>query len=673
MELTGKMHACTGCSMSKAFKKGIAHETKCRSDKKLGRVFVDLGGRKDVASVGGNHYPMIVKDDFTRRTWIYFLKSKSDAASAFRSFLASVLADGIPSLVEIVRSDNGGEVVRGEFASVCNELLIKQEFTPAYSPQYNGVAERGGSDRLSCCRRVRLAFLSVLRETTRVTVIRVLTSVGTIQETRNVTWEALPSQLPPPQPSLLPIEVAEEGGEERPETGEAESAGPGGQEVESESQEGLDEELVEPGGQEVESESFSPATHVPYNRLARHELANYNTAANENVEVREGRTRAQTRAVNHQIVSGLMANLGPISASEIIEALLVEQRASDTMELPRELIQDVETEPGSYREARQSKHAVIWDKAMSAQFEGLLRAGTFALAAKIVKAKAGLVAKGFKQKYGVDYLETFSPTANAASIRLLVALTCKYDLEFLHFDIEQAFVQSELDHEVFMKLPPGCESMSGKVVRFDKSLDGLRQACRTFLKRFVSDLKRISVEQSLSDPCVLRFMMRNEVMGVIAIHVDDFLCGGIESLAKIVVQALGDSFHTKNFGEVKFFHGCACSRDREAGKIEMSQRARCATEHSTLTYKQDTMVDVSTLVYVDADFASRATDRRSVSGALVLVADCLVAWISRTQKCVTLSTTEAEYVAISDGVKEALFVNGMLEFLRPSGRIGKIQ
>ncbi|CAB1106721.1 unnamed protein product [Ectocarpus sp. CCAP 1310/34] len=247
-------------------------------------------------------------------------------------------------------------------------------------------------------------------------------------------------------------EFTDEGEQEGPETGEAEPAGPGGQEVESESQEGLDEELVEPGGQEVESESFPSAVHVPSNHRARHELASNNTAANENVEVREGRTRAQTRTVNQQSVSGLMATLGHISASEIVEALLVEQRACDTIELPRELIQDVETEPG------------------------------------------------FKQKYCVDYLETFSPTANAASIRLLVALACKYDLEFLHFDIEQAFVQSELDHEVFVKLPPGCESMSGKVARLDKSLDGLRQACRTFLKRLVSDLKRISVEQSLSDP-----------------------------------------------------------------------------------------------------------------------------------------------------------------------------
>ena len=51
---------------------------------------------------------------------------------------------------------------------------------------------------------------------------------------------------------------------------------------------------------------------------------------------------------------------------------------------------------------------------------------------KIVKAKARLVAKGCKQKYGVHYLEAFSPTANVASMRLLVVLACKYNLELLH-------------------------------------------------------------------------------------------------------------------------------------------------------------------------------------------------------------------------------------------------
>ena len=77
-------------------------------------------------------------------------------------------------------------------------------------------------------------------------------------------------------------------------------------------------------------------------------------------------------------------------------------------------------------------------------------------------------------------------------------------------------------------------------------------------------------------------------------------------------------------------------------------------------------------MYVDADFASKATDRRSVSGAMVFVAKMLVVWVSRTQKCVSQSTSEAEYLAMGDGVKEALFVNGMLHFLRPSVKPRKI-
>ena len=106
-----------------------------------------------------------------------------------------------------------------------------------------------------------------------------------------------------------------------------------------------------------------------------------------------------------------------------------------------------------------------------------------------------------------------------------------------------------------MKLPPGCGSMSEKVARLNKNLYGLKQASRTFYKRLVSDLKRIGFEQSMSDPCVLRFMMGDEVVGMVAIHVDNILYAGTKSLAKVVVEVLGDSLPTKNLGEVKFFLG----------------------------------------------------------------------------------------------------------------------
>ena len=139
---SGELHECRGCSMAKGLRKPIARSTHTRADKRLQRVFVDLSGPMAVKSIGGKPYTLIVRDDCTRFNRVYFLRHKSDAASAFESFLAEVRADSIPSTVMAVRSDNGREFFGGAFGELCRKRCIKQEFTPADSPKYNGVAER---------------------------------------------------------------------------------------------------------------------------------------------------------------------------------------------------------------------------------------------------------------------------------------------------------------------------------------------------------------------------------------------------------------------------------------------------------------------------------------------------------------------------------------------------
>ena len=83
-----------------------------------------------------------MRDDCPRYTRVYFLSKKSDAASAFESFLAGVWADGTQSAVMAVRSDNGGEFFGGGFGKLCCKRGTKQEFTPANSSKYNGVVDR---------------------------------------------------------------------------------------------------------------------------------------------------------------------------------------------------------------------------------------------------------------------------------------------------------------------------------------------------------------------------------------------------------------------------------------------------------------------------------------------------------------------------------------------------
>ena len=128
--------------MAKGLRMPIARSTHTRADKKLQRVFVDVSGKMAVPSIGGKWYTLIVRDDSTRFTRVYFLGKKSDAASAFELFLAEVRADGTPPAVMAVTSDNGGEFSGGDFGKLRRKRGIKQEFMPADSPKYNGVAER---------------------------------------------------------------------------------------------------------------------------------------------------------------------------------------------------------------------------------------------------------------------------------------------------------------------------------------------------------------------------------------------------------------------------------------------------------------------------------------------------------------------------------------------------
>ena len=87
------------------------------------------------------------------------------------------------------------------------------------------------------------------------------------------------------------------------------------------------------------------------------------------------------------------------------------------------------------------------------------------------------------------------------------------------------------------------------------------------------------------------------------------------------------------------------------------------TKDLSLTFEWGSRLEIS--VFAGANYAEKADDRRSVSGVALTVGRSSVSWFSSTQKIVTLSTTEAEYVALGDGVKEALFVKEVLSFIIP--------
>ncbi len=92
-------------------------------------------------SLSGYDYYVSFIDDFSCKTWIYFLKSKDEVFAKFREFKA--LVENLSKRkIKTLRSDNGGEFTSKEFNSFCKEPGITRELTTAYNPQQNGVAER---------------------------------------------------------------------------------------------------------------------------------------------------------------------------------------------------------------------------------------------------------------------------------------------------------------------------------------------------------------------------------------------------------------------------------------------------------------------------------------------------------------------------------------------------
>jgi len=100
-----------------------------------------MSGMMPVNSLGGYLYYLTFTDDYSRKTWIYFLKKKDEVFSWFRHFKAFT-ENQIEKKIKTLRTYNGTEYESNEFHDFCKEAGIKRETTKPYTPEQNGVVER---------------------------------------------------------------------------------------------------------------------------------------------------------------------------------------------------------------------------------------------------------------------------------------------------------------------------------------------------------------------------------------------------------------------------------------------------------------------------------------------------------------------------------------------------
>ncbi|CAB1119354.1 unnamed protein product [Ectocarpus sp. CCAP 1310/34] len=103
---------------------------------------------------------------------------------------------------------------------------------------------------------------------------------------------------------------------------------------------------------------------------------------------------------------------------------------------------------------------------------------------------------------------------------VLAALACELNLDLCHFDIEPAFVRSELEEDVYIRLPQGCGALSGMIVTLGKSLYGLRQASRQWHAMLKRCLVALGFEQCMADACVFRLIEGGCVVLILVVHWD---------------------------------------------------------------------------------------------------------------------------------------------------------
>ncbi|GJT79590.1 retrovirus-related pol polyprotein from transposon TNT 1-94 [Tanacetum coccineum] len=226
----------------------------------------------------------------------------------------------------------------------------------------------------------------------------------------------------------------------------------------------------------------------------------------------------------------------------------------------------------------------------------------------ILKNKAHLVARGYRQEEGIDFEESFAPVARLEAIRIFLAFAAHMNMVVYQMDVKTAFLNGNLREEVYVSQADGFVDPDNPnhVYKLKKALYGLKQALRACPRG-------IFINQSKY---------------------------ALESLKK-------HSFDTCNPVDTHMVEKSKLDEDKEAKPTEKHIHAvkrifkyLRGTVNRGLSYPKDSSIALT--AYADDDHASCQDTRQSTSGSMQLLEDRLVSWSSKRQKSVAISSTKAE-------------------------------
>ncbi|GJV87131.1 retrotransposon protein, putative, ty1-copia subclass [Tanacetum coccineum] len=315
------------------------------------------------------------------------------------------------------------------------------------------------------------------------------------------------------------------------------------------------------------------------------------------------------------------------------------------------------------------------------------------------------------------------------AIRILIAIAAYYAYKIWQMDVKTAFLNGRLNEDVYMVQPEGFVNPKHprRVCKLQRSIYGLKQASRSWNKRFDEEIKKYGFTQNPDEPCVYK-RASGSIIVFLILYVDDILLMGNNiPMLQDVKSWLGKCFAMKDLGEAAYILGIKIYRDRSRRLIGLSQNAyidkilkrfkmdtskrgtipmqpnvdlrksqgpstpaevkrmkgipyasavgsimyavRCTrpdvanTKDMFLVYGGDSTTELGVTCYTDASWETDRDDLRSQTGFVFVMNGGAVDWKSSKQSTTAMSSMEAEYIAAAEAAMEAIWIRKFISGL----------
>ncbi|CAL2258193.1 unnamed protein product [Prunus armeniaca] len=565
-EIGNAKRICQGCAIGKAHKEAFGKEKTRRASVPLELVHSDVCGPMETTTIGGNKYFLTFIDDCTRMCWAYFMKFKLKVFNIFKKFKAMVeLQSGYK--IKKLRSDRGGEYTSTEFLQFCDEVGLERQLTVAYSPQQNGVAERKNRTIVEMSKAMmnekKLPYM-FWGEAVNTAVYIQNRCPTTALNTTN-PFEAFSGRNPGIKhlrvfgsicfchvPSQLRSKLADSAvkcifvGYGKCEKGYRVYNLQTNKITVSRSV------IFGEGAFWDWDKQIIKYITVPMN------LEDNPRSTEEEYEV----TASSTPATQLENISSSVELITYVSntdsSDESPSSTLVKLR--DITEIYARCNMSI-IEPENFAEASKDK---AWQKAMEIEMEMIEKNETWELVDRpsdkpvigvkcvyktklnldgsIQKHKARLVVKGYAQKPGIDFNETFAPVARLDTIRTLIALAAQKRWKLYQLDVKSAFLNGVLKEEVYVDQPDGfvTTNYEDKVYKLKKALYDLKQAPRAWYEEINAYLVSCGYVRSTSEAILYCKTKEDSGTLIVSIYVDDivYIRSSEELIAKFKTEMM---------------------------------------------------------------------------------------------------------------------------------------